>query len=447
MSNHSAFRHSWLRGVMTPFALHLGFQVITASIVLTFVYQAMGNLVEKEVSQSTSIVKSALVSAYRTSGDVGVEQLIRTLNAEKAINGGVFIKARKTNGYDQDARQSLTRTDTSFTLGSWQVSVFHGSDGKRQTFQTVKIATLGTLLLGLEAGLIVAVFLVRRLNRRLSFIADGLQRFEFGSMEERIARSGSGDPFDRLSALLNRTFDRIQSLMAELRAVTDALAHDMRSPVMRMRVAAERARDGDDADVRRSLERIMAESDGVIRMLSDALEISRTDAGMYRDQFSDVDVGAIAFDLVDAFSPLAAVAGLVLVTQTSGNVTVSAHASLISRAIANLIDNAIKHSGGRGNVTVHVTDLRDRVIVEVSDQGRGIPSEDHTIALRRFSRLPSGATHQGAGLGLSLVSSIVSLHGGGLTLADNCPGLIVNFDLPRQMSMDVPQERQRGALE
>jgi signal transduction histidine kinase len=240
---------------------------------------------------------------------------------------------------------------------------------------------------------------------------------------------GSGDTFDQLALTLNAMLDRTETLISELRIVTDGLAHDLRSPLTRLKVRLDRA-ETEQNPAARSTAIALAneEADRLLAMLTTALQISRAEAGIGQDHFETVDLSALAHDLAELYAPLIEDRGFELQTDISPDVAVRAHRELMVQAIGNLIDNAMKY--GASPILFMVGQTATHAWVEVSDKGIGIPPTQRAEALRRFGRLDPSRTGFGAGLGLSLVQAVARLHGGTIELGDAKPGLIIRLSIP-----------------
>ncbi len=225
--------------------------------------------------------------------------------------------------------------------------------------------------------------------------------------------------------------DRIERLMGELRVMTDSVAHDLRSPIARLRARAEAALTASDPVQRdAALGGLIAETDIITRMLTVMLEISRSEA-TGRSGFVATDPAELMAAVADLYEPLLDEAGTVLIADLSAAAPLSLHRELLSQAIANLIDNAVRHAGDGRAITLRVRDEPGCLRLAVEDRGPGIAVEDRAQALRRFGRLDPARSKPGAGLGLALVEAVARLHGGTLELSDNAPGLIATIMLPR----------------
>jgi len=223
-------------------------------------------------------------------------------------------------------------------------------------------------------------------------------------------------------------------LMEELRLLTDSLAHDLRSPVSRLRSAAHAAAEASDPrEQEELLGSVIRQADALMRILTAVLEISRSEALTGRKQFSWFDVGELAAELTEMYDPLADERGAVLeYDRPPRAVPLFGHRQLLAQAVSNLVENAIRYGSAGGEIRVRVEPGERQIRVEVGDRGPGIPAERRDEARRRFGRLDSSRSDEGAGLGLALAEAIAHLHQGELVLEDNAPGLLTVLQLPVQ---------------
>jgi signal transduction histidine kinase len=283
-------------------------------------------------------------------------------------------------------------------------------------------------LLGLLCGIILAHYV----SRRIGGIAAVANRISGRDLSQRVPVSRAGDSFDRLAMQINAMLDRIGGLMEELRLLTDSLAHDLRSPVSRLRAAAHAAAEtSDPAEQEELLGSVVRNADALIRILTTVLEISRSEALTGRKQFAWFDVGDLAAELTEMYDPLADERGASLKFERPARAApLFGHRQLLAQALSNLIENAIRYGSSGGEIEVRVEPRDRRVRLEVADRGPGIPLDRREEAMRRFARLDSSRSDEGAGLGLALAKSIAHLHEGELRLEDNRPGLLTALDLP-----------------
>jgi signal transduction histidine kinase len=220
-------------------------------------------------------------------------------------------------------------------------------------------------------------------------------------------------------------------LVGELRLVTDGLAHDLRSPVTRLRSALERAAaEAHEPAVLAALERAGAEAESLMSMLTTALQISRAEAGIGRDRFEATDIGGLIDELVELYGPLAEEHGFELVAEAPKGLFRELHRELVGQALGNMIDNAIKYATGGNRILLFARPHRSGLSIGVCDNGPGIPVERHEDARRRFGRLDPARGTAGSGLGLALIEAVARLHGGHMQLLPAEPGLCVSIDLP-----------------
>ena len=299
---------------------------------------------------------------------------------------------------------------------------------QRTLERSLLVAAAFAVLLGLICGVILA----RYVGRRVQAIATVADRISGGDFDHRVALSGSGDAFDDLARQINHMLDRIGTLMGELRMLTDCLAHDLRSPVGRLRAQADAAMTAAEPERREALlAGVIQEADALMRILTTVLEIGRSEAMTSRNQFAWVDPGALADELAEMYEPLAEEAGAALrLDRGPVLLPLFGHRQLLAQAVSNLLENAVSYAASGGEIALFVRQEDDRVMLGVADRGPGIPPAERAEARRRFGRLDSSRSTAGAGLGLALVEAIAHLHHGTLELGDNAPGLVAALSLP-----------------
>lgn len=289
------------------------------------------------------------------------------------------------------------------------------------------------MLAGLVIAALASWIILRVLERRIDHFSAAARDIASGRLNTRIVLRTDGDAFDRLGVAINAMLERIEALVGELRAVTDSMAHDLRSPVARIRSSLERSLEAArEPSSRIALADAIDETDGLQRLLDTALEISRSEAGIGRSQFAQFDLSAMLQDLAEVYGPLAEDEGFEIAVTAPATLLVTAHRELLFRAISNLIDNALKYAVGGSLIGLELERQADgAVLLSVTDNGPGIEPGDRDEAVRRFGRLDPARTRSGAGLGMALVSTTASLHGGAMTLGAAQPrGLRVSLKLP-----------------
>ena len=290
---------------------------------------------------------------------------------------------------------------------------------------------LAALLLSIPLALLIAILMARIVGRPVQVMAETARRVSSGALDARVPSDGSQDGFDQLATELNRMLAQIENLVGELRVITAGLAHDLRSPVTRMKAVIESAaaHSTDPASLA-ALERVSQEADSLNGILTSALEISRIDAGIGRERFASLPLQTLLTDIAELYEPLAEGNDLSLSVDAPENIHIMAHRELLSQALGNLIDNAIKYADGADHIRIFAHRTDAGVAVGVADNGRGIPTDQRDQARRRFGRLDPSRHLPGSGLGLALVESVAQLHNGTIALTHAAPGLIVTLLLP-----------------
>ncbi len=299
---------------------------------------------------------------------------------------------------------------------------------------------LGSLLTDalLWSGLVGVVlatggaWVVRGLFRQaIARVSQTAAAISAGDLTRRVRLSGRGDEFDRLAETINDMLDRIARLMDGVREVSNAIAHDLRTPITRARARLEDASthaDGPDG-LRAAIERATADLDGVVAVFEALLRIAEIEAGARRSAFARFDLAPLLSDLAELYTAPAEEAGLTLEFTVAGPLPMLGDRNLIQQAVANLLDNAVKFSPPGGRIGLRVEVQEQLLCVRVSDAGPGMPDADRARAAERFFRGESARNTPGSGLGLSLVQAVAHLHGGVLVLSDGKPGLVAELRL------------------
>ncbi len=303
-------------------------------------------------------------------------------------------------------------------------------------------AFVWSLVLVVVLGFLGSWFIARRVLKRVDDMTRTTRTIMAGDLGGRLAIAGNGDELDRLAHNLNAMLDRIGELMLGMREVSDNIAHDLKTPLTRLRNKADAAlrTAATPEGLRAALEATIEESDNLIRVFNALLMIARLEAGSAREMMGWFDAGEVAGEVAELYEAVAEERGVTLTAPSlasgdlaSGDLAIEGSRELVGQALANLIDNALKYAlEGEGAREVVVTAERtaDTVRLSVADRGPGIPEAERGRVLERFVRLESARTRPGFGLGLSLVNAVAHLHQGTLTLEDNAPGLKAVLSLP-----------------
>jgi signal transduction histidine kinase len=284
-------------------------------------------------------------------------------------------------------------------------------------------------------GFLIWFFVGRRALKRIDAVSLASRRIMGGDLTGRLPVNGSGDEFDRLSANLNSMLDRISELNEGLKHVSDNIAHDLKTPLTRLRNRAEAALSGTKSAeaYRDAIQQTITESDHIIRTFNAILMISRLEAGYSSEKTDNVALPAIVEDVFELYEPLAEDAGISLEKKVNSTANITGNRELVGQALSNVIDNAIKYCVADNRdprISVALEDEDGAVVLSVVDNGQGISDDDKSRATERFVRLEDSRSEPGSGLGLSLVKAVMKLHKGELRLVDANPGLCVQMRFP-----------------
>jgi signal transduction histidine kinase len=407
----------------------------------------------------------------------GANLYLVTTPTGQAIAGNVGSLApgvMGTEGWSETAYRRLDEQDNAYhralvnvtqLSGGFRLLIGRDLEERRRLFGIVAKAAQWSILVVVVLGIAGGIFVARRVLQRIDAMTGTAQRIMAGDLSGRLPVGRSGDELDRLASNLNAMLERIEALMVGLKEVSDNIAHDLKTPLTRLRNRAEEAlaKSGCEADYRAALERTIEESDGLIRTFNALLMIARAESGQARGNMDNFDAADVAEGIHELYEPLAEDGGMTLRLKTS-SAPLHGNRELISQALANLVENAIKYGKPaeskpteKGSVVsldakqilIEARREGDQVLLAVTDRGPGIPEGERKHAMERFVRLDTSRSQPGSGLGLSLAAAVATLHGGELRLGDAHPGLIATLVLPARAagsdrlaapSADVPQK-------
>jgi signal transduction histidine kinase len=284
------------------------------------------------------------------------------------------------------------------------------------------------VLLAIGGGISIS----RRLLGRVEDMNENVLDILAGRSKTRVSFDDPGDEFDELAQHFNALLDENDRLIRRMREVTDDVAHDLRTPLARIRtrIEATLAAGVDDPRATGTLHDLMGDTNRILETFNALIHIAKIESHGLREEMADVSLSELVHDAVDLYRPLVEESGVDLVERTDGPVLVHGNRHLLSQAVSNLIDNAIKYSGDAGAIEV-CTRVRDgRAELDVSDCGPGIPADERARVLERFVRLDESRGAPGSGLGLSFVAAVAEHHGAELELLDGEPGLRVRLRFP-----------------
>ncbi|AWK86733.1 sensor histidine kinase [Azospirillum thermophilum] len=442
--------------------LYLALFVVSVGVILMVVYRTTAGFLEQEIGETIALEVAGLQDQYRNNGLGGLIDVVRERSALTNNNSiylvttptGVILAGNlsgwpaavpnasgwthfKVSEYGGATDRPSTAQAISFTLpGHYRLLV--GRDmSEIDQLRDRMVQSLGwilgvTAMLGLGGGLLVG----RGAMLRIEAINRTTRQIMAGDLSGRVPRRGDGDEIDRLAGNLNAMLDRIERLMTGMRQVADSVAHDLRTPLTRLRSRIELAliQETEDPEVYRTvLQETIAEADRLLSTFAALLSIAEAESGTRRADFAPVDLVEVVQLAADLYEPVAEEKGQVLRAEARGNPVVMGNGQLLSQVVSNLLDNAIKYtpSGGRITLLLEGSGPGRAARITVADSGPGIPADQRQKVLQRFVRLDSARASPGNGLGLSLVDAVATLHGARLELGDNEPGLRVTLTFPK----------------
>ncbi len=286
---------------------------------------------------------------------------------------------------------------------------------------------LVTIVLGTIGGAIIAGLSVKRID----VMNKSIQQIMVGDLSERINVSDQQGDFRELAYNINHMLDRIQSLMNGVKQVSDNVAHDLRTPLTRLKNHLADLQQDLGAESQEQVRHLIEEADGLLATFNALLRIAQIESGSRRSGFSQLDPRVILLDVVELYEPLADDKSLRLNMDFQAGLEIAGDRDLLFQAFANLLDNAIKYTPAKGEIELRLVAMGKMIHVTVADSGPGVPQADKKRVFRRFFRVDaSRGVEVGNGLGLSMVMAVIKLHGGAILLTDNSPGLKVEIELP-----------------
>ena len=450
-------------------ALYMALFAASVLTLLVFIYFSTADFVERQTEETIGAEITGLQEQYREHGLLGLIEAINSRTAAERGEPTLYLLADPRLKRIAGNLASWPQT-TPIKSGWVRFSVELNRQGQPVTYdalasvfvlngdyrllvgrdlrdavtfrarveQTLFVAALLTLALGLGGGL----FMTRNVLRRIEAVNRTSARIIEGDLSERVPLTGSGDEFYQLAANLNAMLDRIERLMAGMRQVTDNIAHDLRTPLSRLRARLEvTLLERPDANrYAEALSETIAEADQLLGTFNALLSIAEAEAGSRRETMAVVELAEIARSVAELYEPVADDKGLVLTVAIDDELPVHGDRHLLSQAIANLLDNALKYTPA-GVVALSARRNGDIARVEVADSGPGVPPDRREAVFDRFVRLEGSRSTPGNGLGLSLVRAVAKLHGGEAWLEDNEPGLKAIFILPTAEARALPSSR------
>lgn len=441
----------------------LGLLVAGVSCLLTLAvgaatFSLVHHEIERQLDRRIELETQALLAAYRRADFAALVQEVDDRTKQPTGTLGYLAGHTETDSrmvylvLDRDGRRLAGDFDGPTPRPGWsEFAQFHKPDGSEGVAQAMNVALDGggrlvvaadrsaliavdrklIRLFALQVGLVAAVAILatfwfgRTVRRRLETIHGAARDIMAGDLARRMPLDGSNGEFDQLAQVLNQMLARIEALMGNLKQVSGDIAHDLRTPLTRLRVRLENLEAGAPEDVDEALREI----DDLQALLSGLLALSEIEGHAVRDRFASLDLSAAIAELAEAYEPDFDAAGQVLVADLRP-ASVRGDRPLLLQALSNLLDNSLVHAGPGARVTLTAITEADRVKLSFSDDGPGVPPEAHERIFRRFVRLDPSRSAPGHGLGLATVAAIIDAHGGSIRVLPTERGLAYAIDLP-----------------
>jgi signal transduction histidine kinase len=430
---------------------------VSAAALVAFAYWNTARALNAETDQTIEAEIAGLSEQYQQQGLAGLTDIIlsRSLRGGQALYlltdsdrhpiagnldswpttepaSGDFIEFEYQRRVGTELQSYRARGRIFMLTGGFELLVARDVHERYETERIFTTALPWSVALMLLLGILGGGVISRNLLARLESINRTSREIMAGDMSRRIPITTAGDEYDALAEDLNRMLDRTERLMRGMRDVTDSIAHDLRTPLNRLRNRLESllGRVDGESEQGREIEAAVAETDRLIATFNGLLLIAEAEAGVVREAMARVDLSRVVEGVAELYEPLAEEKGLSLAIAPGGAASIRGNFSLISQALANLVDNAIKYTPPGGRVRIAVEDRPMGVALSVADTGPGIPTDERNRVIERFVRLEESRNSPGTGLGLSLVAAVARLHEARLELSDNAPGLKATLIFP-----------------
>jgi signal transduction histidine kinase len=438
--------------------IHMAAFGLSVLVLLGFIYTSTAGFMERQTDETINAEIQGLAEQYSQLGLTGLIRVIKSRVAKDKAGSSVYLltdwkfnplagnlgewpKFKDTGSGWFDATLEDTenfeprRVRMRYFLLPGNFHLIVGRDVSERVkverlIMDALIWGLGiTVILGSLGGLLTSRWMLKRID----VINKASREIMRGDLTRRIPSGGAGDEFDRLAENLNAMLDQISRLMDGVKQVSNNIAHDLRGPLNRIRSGLEMSltRAESPEEYRAVLTQTITEIDNLLMTFNALLTIAQAESGTRRQDFTDVDLTSLAADVAELYEPLAEEKGLSFSVDLAPDVTVPGNRHLLSQALANLLDNAVKYTPDGGAITVTLAGAADGPELAVADTGPGIPALYRDLVLERFARLESSRNTPGSGLGLSLVAAAAGLHQAALRLEDNHPGLRVTLAFTR----------------
>jgi signal transduction histidine kinase len=450
--------------------LYIAFFVVSVAVLFGVIYWATSSFMRNQLESAIDTELSSLDHVFEAMGSGGVADLIARRIAEPDHRMSFYLLQDPAGqrasgnlpgmrpepgwhelpippGWEEDDEEEeeddeAESTDTLMArgqvlTGGWFLLV--GQDTDRYTdFEEFILAAAGLSLAAAFGLALIGGWVINAgMLRRIAAIDAAGRDIVRGNLSHRIPLRGTGDEFDRLSANLNEMLDRIQMLMEGLRQVSNDIAHDLRTPLTRLRqgLEAARAKAGTAAEYRAAVDKAIADTDEILDTFGALLRIAQIEAGTRRASFADVDLSGVLQRIFETYAAVAEDHRHHLASRIASGISVRGDRQLLTQMFANIVENALRHTPAGTRIELELQDAPAGPVCAIRDDGPGIPENERQKVFRRFYRLNSGRAAPGSGLGLSLVAAVAELHRIVVETSDNRPGLCVALRFPQPSAL------------
>jgi signal transduction histidine kinase len=428
----------------------------SALLLVAFFYWSTAGFMIRQADEATEAEIAGLAERYRIAGIAGLSSLIEERLARQPSGSSLYLVTDSNfiplvgnlSGWPQVSADKDGWLN--FRLNPRQGEPVHWARAKSfrlrggfhllagrdmHELQSIRSMIIRNIVWGLVLTMVLAlvgaVLVARGRIRRIAEINEAIGQVVAGDLSRRIPADTADDDIEQLVENLNRMLGELETLVDGVRRVSDNIAHDLRTPLAKLKNRLELLRQGEGDDERRLIaEQAVEEADGLLSTFNALLRIARIEAGKQRHGFQTVNLTALVDDVGELYGPLFDEAGISLEIERPDRATIHGDRDLLFQAVANLVDNTLKYVPAGGGVSISLISDAAGVRLIVADDGPGIPDTEKDKVLERFYRLDTSRSTPGAGLGLSLVAAVADLHHAHLLLADNDPGLWVELDFP-----------------
>jgi len=445
--------------------VYVGLFSLSVITLFAFIYTFEMNYLKGQITDSIRMQYNYLIDEYRQNGSGGLEAHIEKLVAEDSDGNEIYMLVNQKNEKvvgNLNAWPTDAVKDSRFEKeGRWVHFRIEGSHGSNQDIEvkaivmpiskwrvllvgqtlqnngrveeTIVHAFWASLLLTLSMAFVGALIMTRSVIRRINIINRSAHTIMYGNLSTRIPFTSGGDEFDELSSNLNQMLDKIEGLLLTLSQFANNIAHDLRSPLNRIinRLDAGLRTIDNDNPARKILEKNIQDMQGLIGTFNSILKISELEANTEFRSFEPCDLQQIIDNLVEFYEPYAAEKDIGIISFIDNPLVMFGEKNLLTQALANLIDNALKFISENGKITIEAEFHADHTDLIIADNGPGIPQEYREKVFEKFFRLEQSRNTKGNGLGLSLVAAIARIHNATISLEDNHPGLRVRLSFPQ----------------